>query len=163
MNITLKNIQYNIRLSEETNCFSATIYVDGAKAGEARNNGQGGCTTILPRTLEAQIDAYAATLPPQTITGDHEPMILPQTAESIIDNLVAEHMAERHFAQTIKGKFLFTIPGKIGIYAVKEPRAGAEMTISDAEKEKIRLSLKAEKVLNFLPKAEALAVFRTAP
>jgi hypothetical protein len=64
MEITLKNISHNERLSEETNCFSATIYIDGKKAGEASNHGHGGPTMLHPRELEQKIDAYAKTLPP---------------------------------------------------------------------------------------------------
>ena len=48
MEITSKNISHNERLSEETNCFSATIYIDGKKAGEASNHGHGGPTMIHP-------------------------------------------------------------------------------------------------------------------
>ncbi len=65
MEIALKNISYSERLSEETNCFSATIYIDGKKAGEASNHGHGGPTMIRPRELEQKIDAYAKTLTPR--------------------------------------------------------------------------------------------------
>lgn len=44
MKIELKNIYFSERMSEETNCFSADVYVDGKKFLEAKNNGHGGCT-----------------------------------------------------------------------------------------------------------------------
>ena len=43
MLITLKNIKVHPDMSEETHCFSATIYVDGKKAGFVKNEGRGGC------------------------------------------------------------------------------------------------------------------------
>ncbi len=69
MEITLKNISHNERLSEETNCFSATIYIDGKNAGEASNHGHGGPTMIHPRELEQKINAYTKTLPPVEVQG----------------------------------------------------------------------------------------------
>jgi len=46
MNIELKNIKYASFASHETNCYSATIYVDGKKAGAVDNYGHGGCDNI---------------------------------------------------------------------------------------------------------------------
>lgn len=43
MNITLKNVKRNARLSQETHCFSANVYVDGKKFTEICNAGHGGC------------------------------------------------------------------------------------------------------------------------
>ena len=43
MKITLKNVKVHRDLSEETLCFSASIYLDGKKAGTVSNRGCGGC------------------------------------------------------------------------------------------------------------------------
>jgi len=40
--ITLKSVKVNDRLSEETTCFSATVYVDGKRVAIAKNAGRGG-------------------------------------------------------------------------------------------------------------------------
>lgn len=40
---TLKNLKVCEWASEETTCFTATLYVDGKRIGECRNDGQGGC------------------------------------------------------------------------------------------------------------------------
>jgi len=69
MNITLKNIKHIPRLSEETECFTASIYIDGVKKGEASNRGCGGCTDIHPRELAESIHNYAKTLPPFTVAN----------------------------------------------------------------------------------------------
>lgn len=41
--ITLKSIKVHNDMSEETACFSATVYVNGKKVGTAKNDGRGGC------------------------------------------------------------------------------------------------------------------------
>jgi len=42
MNITLKSIKHLESASEETNCFTATVYVDGKRAFGVKNAGHGG-------------------------------------------------------------------------------------------------------------------------
>lgn len=44
--ITVKNVKINESLSEETLCFSATVYQDGVRIGTATNHGQGGNTNV---------------------------------------------------------------------------------------------------------------------
>jgi hypothetical protein len=46
MKIELKNIKYASFASHETNCYSASIYVDGKKAGTVDNQGYGGADNI---------------------------------------------------------------------------------------------------------------------
>jgi len=46
MEITIKNLKVIKALSEETLCFTATVYVDGKKAGTASNRGFGGMTDV---------------------------------------------------------------------------------------------------------------------
>ena len=45
MKIELKNFKFYDRLSEETMCFIANIWVNGIKCGYAENSGKGGCTS----------------------------------------------------------------------------------------------------------------------
>lgn len=44
--ITVKNVKFLHSLSEETLCFTATVYENGKKIGDARNRGHGGNTDI---------------------------------------------------------------------------------------------------------------------
>jgi len=46
MKITLKHFKHLARLSQETLCFTATVCIDGEKAGFASNHGHGGCTIV---------------------------------------------------------------------------------------------------------------------
>ena len=45
MKIELKNFKFYDRLSEETLCFVANIWVNGVKCGNAENTGKGGCAS----------------------------------------------------------------------------------------------------------------------
>ena len=48
MDIQLKSIKFSEHLSEETNAFTANLYVDGKKIGYCRNDGRGGNTLVQP-------------------------------------------------------------------------------------------------------------------
>lgn len=43
MEIELKNIRVYEGMSEETQCYQASLYVDGKKIGDVSNRGHGGC------------------------------------------------------------------------------------------------------------------------
>ena len=58
--IILKNLKYAAFASEETSCFSATVYCDGKRLCTARNDGRGGC------------DSYDALSPPDGFTTGEE-------------------------------------------------------------------------------------------
>lgn len=46
MELTLRSIKIAKHLSEETTAFTATVYIDGKKAGFARNDGRGGSNFV---------------------------------------------------------------------------------------------------------------------
>jgi hypothetical protein len=98
MKIELKSLRTNERLSEETQCFSATLYVDGVKRGEVLNHGQGGPNEYTDRTVEAELDAYGKTLPTQHYHG----MDLEQNA----DLLIGEAMDRAKLEKDLRGKVL---------------------------------------------------------
>jgi hypothetical protein len=49
MDIKLKNIHVDHRLSEETNAFTADLFINGKNVGTAMNSGQGGMTSCRPK------------------------------------------------------------------------------------------------------------------
>jgi len=89
MELTLKGIKINKQLSEETDCFSATIYIDGKKAGLAANRGQGGPNDIdwtdygLSAAYLAWLDKEV--MPVDTYDGKIE---LLETASEKLDHLI---------------------------------------------------------------------------
>jgi len=70
MKIELKNFKFYDRLSEETYCFTANIWVNGTKCGNAENRGYGGETdyhhegTETSKQLIKQAEEYCLKLPP---------------------------------------------------------------------------------------------------
>ena len=56
MEITLKNVKTYAGLSEETIAFNASVYIDGKKVGDAKNNGQGGSNDVNVFTKDGRWD-----------------------------------------------------------------------------------------------------------
>ena len=68
MKIEIKNVQFSEALSEETNAFTANLYINGKKVGYCKNQGHGGCTDYRAdspeyRQIIADAEAYCKTLP----------------------------------------------------------------------------------------------------
>lgn len=68
LNLTLRNIKHLASMSEETYCYSATVYLDGKPVCDVSNHGHGGCDMQHWRdqTAKATIEAYFASLPAKT-------------------------------------------------------------------------------------------------
>lgn len=100
--IELKKISHNERLSEETNCFSADVYINGEKVAHAQNRGNGGSTDIHPyegmREKLQEAELWAKSLPPHT----SELGPLDSDLELVIDNLLCDHLVEKTKAKFAK-------------------------------------------------------------
>jgi len=160
MKIELKKITYSARLSEETSAFAADIWIDGRRAGEVRNDGQGGSNRYHPWEIEGQINAYALTLPPLR-TGfkdlDHPTGFwhLKQTADTLINDILQRHLITRDFRRGISKRVLFTRDGKV--YETKTmPSEALRQLLASPER---LATLKADAILNLLPETEALAMY----
>ncbi len=100
MQIELKNFRFYDRLSEETYCFTANIWVNGTKCGSAENRGYGGETDIHHEGTEAskqlikQAEEYCLTLPPivwKSISSGKDlslDMNLTRYIDELVDTLV---------------------------------------------------------------------------
>lgn len=95
MKIELKKISFYERMSEETNCFAADLYINGKKVGECKNDGQGGCTDYYGDSPEhnqliREAEAFYKTQPKVKVEGlnfMHQP-----TLESAIDDLFENYL-----------------------------------------------------------------------
>jgi hypothetical protein len=97
MKIELKNIKVAHSLSEETNAYTATVYVDGQRAFEASNHGTGGCDDFRPLPgytgpSEAEINAW--------LKANKEPLksdgfTLEYDLELLCGDLVDAHIKEQ--------------------------------------------------------------------
>lgn len=106
MKIEIRNLQVNNALSDETNCFSATVYIDGKPAFLTGNRGHGGCDDTHPvqgytGPNEAAVDAWlAANMAPDGPWTDTTPrpaydMGHTCTLETFVNRLVEAAISEK--------------------------------------------------------------------
>jgi hypothetical protein len=94
MNIELKSFKHYEKLSDETYCFTANIYVNGIKCGTAENRGIGGETDyssdrrIGSDELIKQAEQHCLGLPSETIVIGDRTITLNMNLVNYIDNLV---------------------------------------------------------------------------
>lgn len=103
MNIELKNIKIHQDMSDETNCFSATIYVDGKKAGTVRNDGRGGCHLYYwdDHVVGQRLFDWAKT----QVDSQFEQL------DRIIDKMLDEQEVIRWLKRNTRNKTLFMLNG----------------------------------------------------
>jgi len=105
MKIELKKISFNERMSDETNCFIADLYINGKKVGSCNNDGRGGCTNYGGNTKEdnaliAKAEKYCKSLPKvKSKALDFE---YDQNLESVIDELLEAHLKGKEDAKRMK-------------------------------------------------------------
>lgn len=101
MEITLHNITHNLRLSQETNAFTADVWINGKKAGTAENAGHGGetCVYLHPKELQQEAEAYARSLPPLDLG---EGTLIPTTLDMLVDDLLTQHLHNNAVAKQKK-------------------------------------------------------------
>jgi hypothetical protein len=95
MKIELKKISFNERMSDETNCFIADLWIDGKKIGYAQNEGRGGPTDYRANKLEdmkviREAEAYCKTLP--NVRSEALDFEYEMTLEHFIDDLLDAHL-----------------------------------------------------------------------
>lgn len=90
--ITLKNVRRFPSMSEETECFEATVYVDGKKAGRVSNRGTGGSHTYDFNT-RALDDALRAAAVKRTLGEGEEAITVDLDLDLAIDEALDRHMA----------------------------------------------------------------------
>lgn len=98
MKIELKQVKHYERLSEETNCFSAFVYVDGIKCASAENRGVGGNTDIWAldikfKDLVNKAEEFCKTIPPHVFSDG---ITMPYTLEILVDELLEKYLDEKH-------------------------------------------------------------------
>ena len=91
MKIELKSIKFSEAMSEETNAFTANLYINGKNVGYCKNTGQGGCTDYYgiekaSSDIIKEAEAYCKALP-KTKWKDME---FDQSLESVIDQLLED-------------------------------------------------------------------------
>ena len=161
MKIELKHISINDRLSEETICFSADIYVDGVKCGLATNRGHGGSTDchadLDKRDLFKAAEAYCQTLPstPCDLGGGRK-FDIKSSLEHVIDELIYAHQNskekekfQKKLTKAMQSNIVYRVPNKsFGCFGWTGKQTLAEIATLKGGKEAIQSTLdKAKKGL----------------
>ena len=163
MKIELKNIKHSEFASHETNCYQATIYIDGKKVGTVENDGHGGCDNVHPYQVAQQIDAYAKTLPKRVCkfidpdTG--KPAELEQTYETIFCELVNDWLKAKDLKRMMSKRVLF-LKDDGHIYQTRTMAADALKQYLNEPK--LAELYKGKQVLNLLPFDQALNIYKGA-
>lgn len=102
MKIELKNIKHSPSLSEETEAFTANLYIDGVLAGSASNRGHGGPTDYghdneAGKELIKKAEQYCKELPPTIYpaSAGMKAFEVPMNLEHFIDDILGKHLEEK--------------------------------------------------------------------
>jgi len=151
MKIELKNIKHAAFASEETQCYSASLYVDGLKIGVVSNDGHGG-----PDRFYGDMRAYVEAnrwcqdnLPPiaDVISAD---------LETHCGNLLDKHLAARDLKRALTAKVLWIEPGEDGIQGM---RWKGVRKVSDIHIACVKQEVPNATILNAIPFDDALKVY----
>lgn len=109
MKVELKKVQHVARMSQETECFVAELWLDGRNRGAVSNDGHGGPHSFSDWEAQKELDAYGKTLPP--LKSDLFPDGLEMDAELIVSEALSQHLEEKQFRRWCKTKTVFRLPG----------------------------------------------------
>jgi hypothetical protein len=115
--LSVKNVKEAKFMSQETICFTASVYFNGKKIGTAENAGHGGNTMIYPdpgkRNEFVAAEKWALAQPAQEweVDWQDDPMIVESNMELLIDDLVVEFLDNRDWKRRCKTQTCFTLKG----------------------------------------------------
>ncbi len=163
MKIELKNIKHSEFASQETNCYQATIYIDGKRVGTVENDGHGGCDNVHPWQVAQQIDAYAKTLP-KTVCSfiDPEtgkPAEMEQTHETIFGDILTSWLMSKDLKRLMSKRIVF-VKEDGNVYETKALKA--DQLKLNLNQSRLPEMLKAKTILNLLPFEQALTIYKGA-
>jgi len=103
-----KSFKPAYHLSEETIAFTANIYLNGKKVGEARNSGQGGCNDIYwsDKNAQKQLADFLDSLPEKPYSFDPE-RSYKIDEDSFFSELVNRYGRRKELQDQCKGKVCF--------------------------------------------------------
>lgn len=141
MQIELKNVQYNARMSDETSCYSAQIWVDGKHFCDVMNRGHGGPDEHIPvkgmagNAMHEAIRVLNTRIKKDRGTEKMYGMEIDIDLEIVCGELLNAHLAARDLKRSLGRQFLFCKPGQKGVFQIKKV-AGRELEQLAAIKKK---------------------------
>jgi hypothetical protein len=115
MRIELKNFKYARFASQETECFRATVYINGKRYGEVHNEGTGGCDLYSPASIYTTIKKFTDGLPPRYLGGRPVPM----SPDLLMGDLVNQAVLTKDFVRLFKHSVVVLRNGQV--LSVKVP------------------------------------------
>lgn len=106
--VELRKVKFSASLSEETNAFTAEVFINGHRAGFASNHGTGGDTEMEPMALYHRLKRHTDTLPPvvcKDMKDPHDPtkpFSYPMNPSALIDELLIEVLREQDVEKLVK-------------------------------------------------------------
>ena len=133
--IALKGVKIASNMSEETIAFTGALYIEGRKAADLKNDGQGGATFMWfeDKELEREFEAFCAGLPPHIAEFGRGPEELPMNAELWISLEVGRIDDERAWKRKCKKNVIVILKkhseGQYGQYKnwIYTPVIGAQL------------------------------------
>jgi len=110
--VELRAVKYAAFASEETSCFSATVYINGEKAGTVDNDGHGGSNRYSTSALHYTLNAIAATLPDYVYTVGDRTESMKQDADMLVGDLLEAFLEHRDLKRHCSKKTLFRLKGE---------------------------------------------------
>lgn len=129
MKLELKNIKVLSANSQETECFNATLYVDGKRLASISNDGWGGPNRVYPvkgpfnapefHAKLKEIDTYLnKTDAGRKYVADFKRnygMDTDYDLEGWVGEQVNKHLLAKDLRRLLRGKIIFTDPAKSGL------------------------------------------------
>lgn len=110
MKIELRNIKNHRGLSQESNAYTADIWIDGVKRGNVSNHGTGGPDNVLPHSLYQELSELAKKLPPVKLY-ENMPDVQPDVDMVLFEALVLAEKSKK-LTQLLKTKIISVHDGK---------------------------------------------------
>jgi hypothetical protein len=160
--LELRSIEFSERMSEETHCYSAKLYVDGVLFGFVSNHGHGGSTDVRSANGGfagvAELDERVKATFGRTEPCEVFPEGMEIDLEFACDRLLEDWLIRRDYTKTAKRKALFRKSATDeGLYEMPF-KAFPPVAVFEAIRKKYPEAI----ILNSLPETEALRLFRGA-
>lgn len=107
--VELRAVKHAGFASQETACFSATVYIAGKKGGIVENQGQGGPNLYTPFSLQEKLGAIAKTQPDLELDFGGKKTTMKQDADTFIGELLDDILEARSLKRHCARKTLFRL------------------------------------------------------
>ena len=145
--IELSKVKFSNARSQENFCFTADVLIDGKKAGTASCEGRGDMVRIEPATLYVDLTAHAKS---QKLSH----------AEDVINDLMEDYAMAYDMKRMFTKRILFTKAGSNKLHMTKPLPAAQVATVLKNEAALRAQLTNCDKILNLLPEAEALEIWK---